>query len=58
VAERTGACGKLEVVEALHQLGGIVYASVMAVPAPTATPILGILVMSELPHRVDGLHPR
>ena len=47
--------------EGLEQLGeGIVYSSVMALPAPTAQGS-GIMheppVMHELPRRVDGLHP-
>jgi hypothetical protein len=37
---------------------GIVYASVLGLPAPTA-PVRGSNpVMSELPRRIEGMHPR
>jgi hypothetical protein len=58
-AEITRARMEEEVLQGLNQLGeGIVYATVMGLPAPTAPPIPGIPAMHELPHRVNGLHPR
>jgi hypothetical protein len=42
----------------LQQLGhGLVYSSVMGLPAPTAEPRPGIPIMRELPRRVNGMHP-
>jgi hypothetical protein len=46
-------------LQGLNRLGeGVVYATIMRLPAPTAPPRPGILVMHELPCRVNGLHPR
>jgi hypothetical protein len=48
-----------EALQGLNQLGeGIVYATVMGLPAPTAPPRPDIPVMHELPYRVNGLPPR
>jgi hypothetical protein len=50
---------EMEAVGGLEQLReGIVYSSVMALPAPTTPPRPGIPVMHELPRRVNGMHPR
>jgi hypothetical protein len=52
MAERQAAEGMVE-------LGtGIVYASVLGLPAPTAHVRGTNHVMSELPRRVEGMHPR
>ena len=48
-----------EAAAGLDNLGeGIVYSTIMALPAPTAPTRPGIPIMHELPRRVDGLHPR
>jgi hypothetical protein len=48
-----------EALQGLNQLrDGIVYATVMGLPAPTAPPRPGIPIMHELPQRVNGLLPR
>jgi hypothetical protein len=58
-AEITRARMEEEALQRLDQLGeGVVYATVMGLHAPTAPPRPGIPVMHELPHRVNGLHPR
>jgi hypothetical protein len=44
-----------EALQGLNQLGeGIVYTTVMGLPAPTTPPRPGIPVMHELPRRVNG----
>jgi hypothetical protein len=49
----------MEAVGRLQQLReGIVYSSVMALPAPTAPPRPGMPIMHELPRRVHGMHSR
>jgi hypothetical protein len=58
-AEITRARMEEEALQGLNQLGeGVVYATVMGLPVPTAPPRPGIPVMHELPRRVNGLHPR
>jgi hypothetical protein len=52
LAEREAARGMVDLGD------GIVYASVMGLPAPTA-PVRGTNpVMSQLPRRTEGMHPR
>jgi hypothetical protein len=58
-AEITRARMEEEALQGLNQLGeGVVYATVMGLPAPTAPPRISIPVMHELSRRVNGLHPR
>jgi hypothetical protein len=48
-----------QAAEGMLDLGtGIVYASVLGLPAPTAPVRCTNPVMSELPRRVEGMHPR
>ena len=50
---------ELAAARGLEQLGdGLVYTSVMALPAPTTPARPGMPSMHELPRRVDGMHPR